>query len=81
MNGVENIKLNHHWSLTPEEPYASVTVLVKNDLTTANWESMRNQIENVFSREQIKVDVVCTTDDRKFSAFYDTNSPTTVLAY
>lgn len=63
INGVVDIKEKRLWSLTPEEHYGVVNVLVNADLNASNLEWMKNEIEKVFSAEHINISVVFTTDN------------------
>lgn len=63
INGVVDIKEKRMWSLTPEEHYGVVNVLVNADLNASNLEWMKNEIEKVFSQEHINISVVYTTDN------------------
>jgi len=63
VQGVVDCREKKLWSLTPEEHYGQITVLVMADMAASQLEYMRNQIENIFHEEHINISVVFTTNN------------------
>lgn len=63
VQGVVDCREKKLWSLTPEEHYGQITVLVMANTDASQLEHMRTQIEQIYGHESINISVVFTTNN------------------